>query len=210
MKPQKYFAIATILLAITTNLKAQDNGKSIRMGFLLSPQVSWLSTDNENAESSGSRFGYNFGLMFDRFFAPNYAFTTGLTINKNGGSITYMPSTPDAKKDVYNLSYLEIPLAIKLKSSDTHRVVFNGQFGLSNQINVEARNADGKSIASDVKLFNFGYHIGAGIEHGLGGNTALMFGIIYHNGLTDVTNDDDKFTDKAELHRIVFQMGIIF
>jgi hypothetical protein len=57
-----------------------------------------------------------------------------------------MPNTQDAQKDVYNLSYLEIPLAIKLKSSDTHRVVFNGQFGLSNQINVEARNADGKSI----------------------------------------------------------------
>jgi hypothetical protein len=200
------FAFSTILSSLAV---AQSSEKSIRMAFLLSPQVSWLKSDNPDTETGSNRFGYNFGMMLDRFFAPNYAFTTGLTINKNGGSLIYDANTVENPVD-YNLTYIEIPFALKLKSSDANRFVFNGQFGLSNQINVEAKDGNGKNISEDITLFNFGYQFGGGVEYGIGGNSALLFGLIYHHGLTDVTKDANNYEDKTTMNRLVFQIGLMF
>lgn len=208
---KKILLSALVVFALSSTVRSQNSDKSFRLGFLLSPQVSWIGTDNKALESSGSYLGYNFGVMLDRFFAKNYAFTTGLTINSTGGAIKYpanAASFEPAFTRKYQLKYVEVPIALKLKSSDVNRLVFNGQFGLSNQVNVKAVDGDGNNIDDQVRLFDIGYHFGGGIEYSLGGNTAVMFGLIFHNGLTDVT--DESYGDKARLNRLVFQMGIVF
>jgi hypothetical protein len=54
-----------------------------------------------------------------------------------------------------------------------------------------------------------GYHFGGGVEQSLGGSTSLLFGVIFNNGLTDVTSRSG-WGDKSVLHRLVFQVGMIF
>ncbi|MFT3737922.1 MAG: porin family protein [Breznakibacter sp.] len=201
------FLLSTIIVAAASTYAQGNNEKYTRMAFVLSPQISWLSSDHQNVSSSGSQFGYNFGLVIDRFFAPNYAITTGLTINTTGGVLKYADPTPG--KIEYRLKYIEVPLAVKLKSNDANRLVFNGQFGVSNQFNVKATDADGHKLNDDVRFMSFGYHIGGGIEYGLGGSTSMMFGLLYHNGLTDVTKASG-YGDKSVLNRLVFQIGVIF
>ncbi len=207
MKNRLYLLL--ILTAFATFSNAQEKGHT-RFSFVLNPQISWMSSDHESINGKGSLAGYNFGVIIDRFFGDNYAFCTGLTINTNGGKLNY-PSVGDkpAFTQTYRLKYLEVPLGLKLRSEDIRRTNFYGRFGLSPQINIKAVDGNNKSISSDVRFFDLGYHLGAGIEYSLGGRNALMLGILFNNGFADITKKSG-FEDKTIHNRFVFEFGFIF
>ncbi|MGQ1889015.1 porin family protein [Thermophagus sp. OGC60D27] len=205
------FSIGLLLLSIL-EVVGQE-ARTIRLSFVAEPQISWLKPDKEGVESRSGMAGYNFGVVLDRFFADNYALSTGLTINRTGGKLTYIGEDVDGnsvsiEKD-YKLRYLEIPVGLKLRSNEFRRSCFYGRFGLTPQINIEARDEDDNSIGDEVRLFDLGYHLGAGIEYSIGGSNALMFGIVFHNGFTDIT-DESGYVDKTVLNRLVFEFGFIF
>jgi hypothetical protein len=212
MKKTLLFAI---ILYITTPLLMAQNAGDTRFSFILTPQISWVKSDHQDIDNKGSHFGYNFGLIMDRFFSDNYAFTTGLTINTTGGKLAYPSKMTgetvdfEAMSQSYQLKYIEIPLGLKLRSEDMHRTNIYGRFGLSPQINIQAKDKSGSSISDEVRLFDLGYHLGAGIEYSLGGRNALILGLLFNNGFMDVT-DHDQFDDKAILNRLVFEFGFIF
>ncbi len=205
-----------VVLFITTPLIMAQNAGDTRFSFILTPQISWVKSDHPDIDNKGSHFGYNFGIIMDRFFSDNYAFTTGLTINTTGGKLAYpavtltgeIPEVPAMSQD-YRLKYIEIPLGLKLRSEDMHRTNIYGRFGFSPQINIQAKNKSDASIAQEVRLFDLGYHLGGGIEYSLGGRNALILGVLFNNGFMDIT-DRDKFDDKAILNRLVFEFGFIF
>ncbi|PWD99309.1 porin family protein [Marinilabilia rubra] len=216
---KKFILSITFLVASVAFINAQE-ANSIRLSFVAEPQFSWLKPDIDGVESRGSKGGYNFGVVLDRFFADNYAFSTGLTINTTGGKLRYttpgglpegevLPDgAPQGDKE-YKLRYIEIPLGLKLRSNDFRRSNFYGRFGLTPQINIEARDGDDNSISDEINIFDLGYHLGAGIEYSIGGTNALMFGLVYHNGFTDIT-DEPGYDDKTVLNRLVFEIGFIF
>lgn len=208
MKKQILFAAVLLLFVMT--VKGQE-ARTIRLSFVAEPQISWLKPDKDGVESRSGMAGYNFGVVLDRFFADNYAISTGLTINRTGGKLTYINPEDDSQTtDVdYKLRYLEIPIGLKLRSNEFRRTCFYGRFGLTPQINIEARDGEDHSIGDDVRLFDLGYHLGAGLEYSIGGSNALMFGIVYHNGFTDIT-DVEGYSDKTVLNRLVFEIGFIF
>jgi len=206
---KKIISAVVLLLVVTSFQVHSQDAKSFRLSFVAEPQISWLKPDKDEVESRGNKAGYNFGVVMDRFFAENYAFSTGLTINTTGGKLRYTQDD-GAKLDVeYQLRYIEVPLGLKLRSNDFHRTNFYGRFGLTPQVNIEARNDQDKTIGDQVRLFDLGYHLGAGLEYSIGGSNALMFGLVYHNGFTDVT-DEPEFDDKTVLNRLVFEIGFIF
>src|SRR5690554_7935998 len=84
--------------------QAQQAGDT-RFSFVLAPQLSWIKSDHDNIDNNGSDFGYNFGVVIDRFFGNNYAFSTGLTINTTGGKLAYPPVGDEA---AYNRTYQQI------------------------------------------------------------------------------------------------------
>lgn len=201
--------IITIVI-IGANINAQSQ-KSTRLAFVLSPQISWLNSDNSSVDGNGNLFGYNFGVVMDRFFDSNYAFSTGLTINTTGGKLTYkdMPEMESNKLDAtYRLKYIEVPFALKLITNEFHRSRYYGQFGLYSQFNIKTNDGDGNSIGSQINFFDMGYQLGGGMEYSLGSDTYLMLGLIYSGGFLDVT--DHIVDDKANLNRFTFQFGIIF
>lgn len=204
-----------IILFITSQLIMGQSAGDTRFSFVLTPQISWVKSDHQNIDNKGSHFGYNFGLIMDRFFSDNYAFTTGLTINTTGGKLAYPSKMTGETLDFsamtqsYRLKYIEIPLGLKLRSEDMHRTNIYGRFGLSPQINIQAKNKDGHSINDEVRLFDLGYHLGAGIEYSLGGRNALILGLLFNNGFVDISNHN-QFDDKAILNRLVFEFGFIF
>ncbi len=204
-----------ITLLITTQLLMGQSAGDTRFSFILTPQISWVKSDHPDIDNKGSHFGYNFGIIMDRFFSDNYAFTTGLTINTTGGKLAYPSVMTGETVDFasmtqsYQLKYIEIPLGLKLRSEDMHRTNIYGRFGLSPQINIQAKNKGGGSINGEVRLFDLGYHLGGGIEYSLGGRNALILGVLFNNGFMDVT-DHDQFDDKAILNRLVFEFGFIF
>ncbi|MFW6043558.1 MAG: porin family protein [Marinilabiliaceae bacterium] len=200
---------AVVLLLVFTSIQVHSQeAKSLRLSFVTEPQISWLKPDIDGVESRGNKAGYNFGVVMDRFFAENYAFSTGLTINTTGGKLRYAENG-DERDLEYQLRYIEVPLGLKLRSNDFRRTNFYGRFGLTPQVNIEARNDQDKTIGDQVRLFDLAYHLGAGLEYSIGGSNALMFGLVYHSGFTDIT-DEPGFDDKTVLNRLVFEIGFIF
>ncbi len=214
MKHTTLLILLSLILTISSS--AQDYKKT-RLAFVLSPQISWLGSDNASVDGNGNLFGYNFGVVMDRFFDTNYAFSTGLTINTTGGKLSYPAGTEFeiggdkvALSDVtYRLKYIEVPFALKLITNEFHRSRYYGQFGLYTQYNIKTNDGNGKSMSKEVNFFDMGYQLGGGMEYSLGGDTYMMLGLIYSGGFIDVTSNN-TIKDKANLNRFTFQFGIIF
>lgn len=194
----------TLLISIITNTYA---GENLRLGIVATPQITWLTSDSKDLTNEGIRAGFNFGVLADSYFAKNYAFTYGLLINHLSGKLSDRSSN---EIDRYNLSYIDIPLGIKLKTNEFRRHTFVARFGLNPMINIKAEDDNNTNTPEDIKLFNMAYHIGGGMEYSLGGNTALSAGIIYKTGFTDITKNTSSSSDKTTLHSISLQLGIIF
>nr|WP_321453276.1 porin family protein [uncultured Carboxylicivirga sp.] len=203
---RKLFILAGLFICILTNAQTE---KKTRLGFLLSPQISWMSSDEAGVNSNGSLFGYNFGILMDRFFDTNYALSTGLTINTVGGKLTY-DATDDYEKTnaTYRLKYIEVPFSLKLLTNEFHRSRYFGQFGLYTQYNIKATDGDNNSRSKEINFFDMGYQIGGGMEYSMGGSTFLTIGVIYKGGFLDVT--DHLIDDRANLKRLDIQLGVIF
>jgi hypothetical protein len=53
---------------------------AISFGVHFDPVISWFSTDNYSTRSEGAMPGFNFGISYNRYFGPNYSFSSGVSI----------------------------------------------------------------------------------------------------------------------------------
>ena len=69
----------------------------------------------------------------------------------------------------------------------------------------------GENASGELRMFNLSYHITAGIEYSLGGNTALVGGLNFDNNFFDITKDiGDQPIDKISHKILNFRIGINF
>jgi len=200
--------------------------KHIRLSFTGSPSVNWMVASNSVADRGKTTIGYDFGLNGDFYFSEDerYSLLTGLLITNTGGELGYRTNSdfqfagktlPALSKIRYRLRYVEIPLAIKLKTDQFKRVRYWGEFGLTSMVNIESKgdSNDGTlkkaNIADEVNLFNLAMNIGAGFDFDLGGSNSITTGLIFQNGLIDVTSDN-AFSDKTIINSLKLKVGLIF
>jgi hypothetical protein len=194
------------------------------------------STDDEkvfNVSNNGSKIGFTYGLMADYFFAENYGIATGIQINQTGGKILATNRTPRAanldervvKAEFdYRLQYLEIPLALKLRTDEFNGFRFFGQLGVTAGFNI-GKKADydveyfrsGATVANDtsgtkIKLTGslghiaplmFQMNIGAGAEYPISNKLSFYIGLFFNNGFApDATKpnlfEEDKLGYRGE------------
>ena len=201
--------------------------RSTRLSFSASPSVNWFSADTQGTESGSSALGIDYGVNADFFFdeESKYAFATGILINNTGGNIRYYNSSGDVQfagqtfqsgtSFRYKLKYVEVPLAVKLRTSQFRRWSYWGQFGFSGLVNIQAKGESDdetlrkNNINEEVNLFNLALNMGIGSHFDLGSNNAITLGIIYKNGFLDVTSNN-QFDDKTTLNSLVFKLGLVF
>ncbi len=217
-------ALIIIFLFFFTNTTFSQG---LRLGFVASPQLSWMSSDINKVKTDGNRFGFDFGLNADVFFAKNYALATGLTINNTGGKLNYSdPVSLKASDSVYNfaegttidykLQYIKLPVSIKLKTNQIGYFTYYGRFGLTPQIligakaDVSSHDISDVNIIDEITFFNLAYNVGAGLEYAVGGSTAITFGVIYTKGFIDVTKNNNNANDKAVINSVTFKLGVLF
>ncbi len=210
------------MLFVLISLSA--SGQGIRFTVIADPQLSWLSADASNVESNGNHLGINVGLSVDDFFAPNYALSTGITIGNTGGELKYsnpLPVSVHGEKDTlpantslkYKLQYITVPLGLKLKTNEIGYTTFFAHLGLESGLNIKATgdanqgDLENENISDDIALFRLGYYIGGGVEYSLGGSSAIVAGLTYSNGFTDITKDSDN---KATLSYLAIRLGVLF
>lgn len=223
MKKKWLFLLFTIITLY--NSSAQN----LRFGVFVDPLISYLRTDVSRIEPNGSRLGVNFGLMMDNFFAEHYAFSSGISLRSMGGTLNYIQGKsefhtnsdtftmlPHNTSVTYKLQYLHVPIAIKLRTTEIGYFTYYADLGLDPMINVKASadiNSLGQKnigIGEEVRLFYMAYHIGAGVEYKIVGNTALILGLTYMNGFSDVTTNEGNSAEKTVLHSFELRIGVVF
>lgn len=199
--------------------------KIVRFTFIASPQITWMTSGSKFARDSKSRFGFAYGVESDIFLASDrYSFLTGFVISSLGGTMEYTTPfrfngssepLPANTKVEYNLRYIEIPLAIKLRSKDFNNMRFFAQFGLNTWMNIKAKGStsDGsfnkEIIGDEVRFFALGLNVGAGVEYDLGDKNSVTGGIVYSGSFNDVTSNSD-ISDKTTINSLRIRLGFIF
>ncbi len=218
--------IATVVfLPLLSNTLSSQN---IQLGLYTEPLISWFSSDTRSTLNDGARPGFAFGLSFDTYFAKNYAFSTGINIINASGRLNYADTIDIRLKNsetvlnageniVYRIQYLSVPIGIKLKTNQIGYMTFFSNVGMNpkavigGKCNIPSQNIDNENITEELKIFNLGYFVAAGMEYSLGGSTAIVAGLVYEDNFLDVTKDYEGQPEDKVRHRMVrFRLGLNF
>jgi hypothetical protein len=218
---------AILLIFPAARMAAQ---KKIGFGIFADPVISWFSSDTKETKNDGARAGFNFGLTFNSYFAPNYAFSTGLNILNAGGRLinnttdtlimnfnNFSDSVMPGKAVTYKARYLTIPIGLKFKSNQIGYITFftdigiDPKFLIGGKVDIPSQDIEGETATNELNTFNMSYHIAAGIEYSLGGSTSMVFGLGFENNFLDVTKDlNNQPSDKIKMKMLKLRLGINF
>ena len=219
MKKLSILLLLFCFLSVGKTVFAQGENelKNFRFGLKAQPSLGWYKPEEIKKYSSGGikiKFGY--GLITEFRLSKVASFQTGLEINSSGGIIEYLDSTyfvPSGdtnkfymKTRNYSVNYIDLPISLKLKSSEIGAITYWGQFGLNASIRWKAKatdvghfkntttdvTQDPLDITSDMSLIQLGLNVGIGIEYNLAGSTSLLVGVNYHNGFTNIMRSESK------------------
>jgi opacity protein-like surface antigen len=235
----KALALLTAALLAAPILHAQDtSNEGVRFGIKLAPNMAWLRSDSKGIDGDGSVVGYTFGLLteFPVGQNGNYRFATGVFLNNIGGKTKSSFSSTDAgvtssftTSSTTNLRYVELPLTIKMMTSEIGLIRYYGQLGVSTALNVRAKSdyettttvggtsttvSDTKlDVQDDINAFKASLVVGAGLEYNLSGSTSLLAGITYNNAFTTAnTKDGVTGIDNAKVYAdyLELTLGVFF
>jgi Outer membrane protein beta-barrel domain len=201
--------------------------QKISFGIHADPGISWFSSDITEVRNDGARPGLNFGLTFNRFFTPNYSFSSGISLQSAGGRLVSKDTTEfvlanststisPEKPVIYKIQYLVIPIGLKLQTNQIGYLTFFSDMGLDPKVVIGGKvdippDISGVNAINELKMFNLSYHITAGIEYSLGGNTAMIVGLNFDNNFLDITKDNgDQLIDKVSHKILSLRLGINF
>lgn len=214
---KKLVPVALLILFAACGFAQSEN---IRLGFQLSPVISWMGTDDQTIRRTGSNVGLQAGAAGEYYFSENVAVTAGvgLAFNK-GGSLrhetggNFFPHSrlsdnlyntgdkplPDEVRIKYKLQYLEIPLGLKVRSNEKGYIRWYGELPMFTMgFRAQARadiegdeiNTTKENVSGDVGFFNFSIGGGGGIEYSINESISGVLGLYYTAGLSDITSND--------------------
>jgi Outer membrane protein beta-barrel domain len=195
------------------------------------PLISWFSTDSYDTRNDGVVPGFNFGISHNRYFSPNYSFSSGINIIKAGGRIINRETTHFELKNyssaiftvqpgeaiTYRITYLSVPLGLKLQTNQIGYGRFFTDLGFAPEIVIGGRadipslNIKGGNASPELNIFNLSFHIMAGMEYPLAGNNNFIVGIGYDKNLFDITRDNgDQPSNVVTQKLLSFRIGMTF
>lgn len=220
MKKVMLCLLATLAMTAT---QAQISGYKI--GIKVSPNISYMKSENGDITIDKAPLKFGFGLVVDKMFAEKYAIGTGVNVYRVGGRTRYMyeetvndvSSIYDLTRD-YKLTYVEVPLTLKLRTSPIGGITYWGQFGAGisylykaygdDQVQMKYDNQgaggayqsnigsmvtdNGNEIQKELMPVRASMIIAAGIEYPISGSTAIMAGITYNGGLISTYKSKDE------------------
>jgi len=216
---------AILILLVLINVSILSGQQGLRLGVNLDLMASWLSPKTNLIDKDGTRPGIKGGLIVEYYFHPNYGIITGLNIGAQGGSVLYEePVNIKTGEDmsvlieegstvVYSLSYITLPIGLKLKTNEIGYFTYFAELGFNQQVNIGSRaSSTGNGLNKDnvpkeTNLLNMSYFFGGGLEYNVGGQTSLLAGVFFNNGFVDILSNNDH---KAVLNYLTFRVGVLF
>lgn len=182
----------------------------VHFGFKLNPTFGYLQIrDPSKLRSDGLKLGFTFGGTADYIFSRHLAATGELELSTiNGGTVQTnfqpappaIPNVPQINKSTYQVRYIELPLAIKLRSNTIGeasliylKLGIDGAIKLSegtehitsqNGISTIQGNSNG------AKLFTFfrgSFIAGAGYDYRFSHDLTFTSGLLINQGFTNIS-----------------------
>lgn len=205
-----------------------DDPDRISFGLHFDPVISWFGADIRQTINDGARPGFNLGLIFNKYFGYNYAFSTGINIISAGGRLastdttimefsnfesTVLPGNPV----IYKIQYLSIPFGLKFQTNEIGYVTYfanvgiDPKFTIGGKTDIPSLDITGEKATGELRTFNMSWHITAGVEYSLGGSTALVGGLSFENNFLDITKENNiQLKDKVTHKLLSVRLGINF
>jgi Outer membrane protein beta-barrel domain len=213
---------ALLLTALMVALCASIQAQTYRFGLQASPSFTWLKTDNNIINSNGTNTGLRLTVLAEYYFKENFAVVTGIGFHFNAGGqlkydlagnywpdVDYVGTVIDVTKQApypvfapgtnlrYKARYLEIPLGLKMRTSEfgpmrafLEAPLFHFGFRGRSAGDISGSvSEDGLDIRQQVGGLNLSWGLGAGIEYNISDESAVVAGIFYNQGFTDFTKD---------------------
>jgi hypothetical protein len=195
------------------------------------PLISWFSTDSYDTRSDGVVPGFNFGVSYTSHFGPNYSFSSGIDIISAGGILTNNGTSQFDLKDynssiltvgagepiTYKVTYLSVPLGLKLETSQLGYGRFFTDVGFAPKIVIGGRadipsvDIKGGNAMAELNLFNLSFHIMAGMEYPLSPNNSFIIGIGFEKYMFDITKDNgDQPSNVVTQKMLSLMLGMTF
>ena len=195
------------------------------------PLISWFSTDSYDTRYDGVVPGFKFGISYNRYFSPNYSFSSGIDIIKTGGRLINGEASSFELKDysssiltvqageaiTYRITYLSVPLGIKLQTNQIGfgrfftDVGFDPKIVVGGRADIPSLNIVGGNALPELNTFNLSFHVMAGMEYPLTGNNNFIVGIGFENNLFDVTTDNGNQPSNVVTQKLIsFRIGMSF
>ena len=214
-----------------TNIPADRGQPFISFSMHFDPLLSWFSTDSYDTRNDGVVPGFNFGFSYNKYFTPNYSFSSGIDIIYGGGRLINRDISQFELKNyssavitvqpgeaiTYRITYLSIPLGIKLQTNQIGYGKFFTDFGFDPKIVIGGRadipslDIQGGNALPGLNIFNLSFHILAGMEYPLAGNNNFIVGIGFENNLFDVTRDNGGQPSNVVNQKLLsFRLGMTF
>jgi len=232
----KPYGIFIVLIIFSLSLSAQKGGSTlnnpkISIGVHADPVISWFASDIDSVGNDGARAGFNFGITFNYFFGSNYSISTGLNLINAGGRLVNSnlttfdvttgidPVVPKNTAIEYKIQYLSVPVGLKLQTNQIGYITYFTDLGFDPKVvmgnKVDIGTLEDQKAPGEIKTFNISYHVMAGIEYAIGGNTAVVIGVCFDNNFADITKDYEQapfnqLKDKISHKMISIRLGVNF
>jgi hypothetical protein len=230
------------LAFITFQINAQQSLRKLRFGLRAAPQLTWIKADyksipkNETYENGGVKVGFSWGPQVEIQMNDQFAIQTGVDVNYSSGKVKGTITNFDTiftLNQNYKMRFIEIPFGIKARTKEIGYLRYFFNIGLSAgfryRANTEFSTSDNKNnnnINTDinkesktyVNVFRGAYYLGGGVEYSLSGNTSLVGGLVFNNGITNLLKSQNSTNvkngnladERGILNYLQLNVGILF
>ncbi len=201
-----------------------NNGASMKYGgglileYLMGKIISIQS--GVQIDVNGGKVKYNNGATLT---TPNSNSVSYFYNTLNSAIVNYDPTLSPASNThyqlndrSYNISYVTIPLTLKMKTKEIGNLTYYGQFGINNSFRWKATATDdvqqitaaglGTSqsiskidVTKDVSIYTAALNMGLGAEMNLSGSTSLTFGLNYLLGFTNIVQNNSSYLERQSV-----------
>lgn len=229
----KKITVLLVIMAFSIGLSfGQSEYKKFRFGIYGDLGIGWIKPKTTDYSKAGASMTFGYGFDFDYYFSKNYVFNSGIYVNYMGGELSYLE-----KKDIngstingtlvrdYSLQYIEIPVSIKLKTSQMGYLTYFVQVGLNAGLRLNASCDDsyefstGNLVTKDIdlesntSLFKLSFAPAIGAEYEVNQSLSIYSSLTFNNGMTDFLTGKNGITgtaEKAILNKFGISVGLYF
>ena len=225
--------VKALIIVVFVTFASPGVAQEIKFVAHADPLITWMSSNGSDYSSMGAKPGLDLGINVLYYFTENYAASSGISFLSAGGRQmaidphtivfnSFQADVAPGDEMIYNLRYLNIPLAAHLQTNQTGPMTYFTDLGFDIRILLKSTldlpvssegPIDGENARTEVYGMNAGWHVHLGLEYELSTETSLVFGLGFNHDFFDVTKDladAGQPEDRSRLNMFRFRLGIKF